>query len=107
MVTASNACGESPPASRTVAVTVCVGMEEPLDGSPSLSIFPNPNQGEFTIVSRLKGTFSLFNSLGQEIRTFQFNASHTAVTVTHLENGVYFLVGAEGKAAAEKIVVCR
>jgi hypothetical protein len=82
-------------------------MEEPADGAPSLRIYPNPNQGEFTIVSRRKGTFSLYNSLGQVIRTFRFNASTTTVTVTHLENGVYFLVGADRSVAAEKIVVCR
>jgi hypothetical protein len=106
-VTASNACGASPAASQTVAVTVCVGTEDPQDGAPSLRIFPNPNQGEFTIVSLRKGTYSLYNSLGQEIRTFRFDASTTAVTVTHLENGVYFLVGADRRAVAEKIVVCR
>ncbi|MFM2376531.1 MAG: hypothetical protein RLZZ165_1628 [Bacteroidota bacterium] len=104
-VTASNACGASPAAS--LAVTTCVGTEEPADGAPFLRVLPNPNQGEFTIVSLRKGTFSLYNSLGQEIRAFQFNASTTAVTVTRLENGVYFLVGADRRVAAEKIVVCR
>jgi hypothetical protein len=106
-VAASNACGASPAASLAVAVTICVGTEEPVDGEPFLRIFPNPNQGEFTIASRRKGTFSLYNSLGQEIRAFQFNASTTTVTVTHLQNGVYFLVAADRKAAVEKIVVCR
>jgi hypothetical protein len=106
-VAATNSCGASPAASLAVTVMVCVGMEEPADGAPSLRIYPNPNQGEFTIVSLRKGTFVLYNSLGQEIRTFRFNASHTKVTVTHLENGVYFLVGADRSVAAEKIVVCR
>jgi hypothetical protein len=106
-VTASNACGASPAASLAVAVTVCVGTEEPADGAPSLRIYPNPNQGEFTIVSLRKGTFVLYNSLGQEIRIFRFNATTTTVTVTQLQNGVYFLVGADRSVAAEKIVVCR
>jgi hypothetical protein len=106
-VAATNACGSSPSTSLAVEVTTCVGMEEPADGEPSIRIFPNPNQGEFTIVSRRKGTFPLYNSLGQVIRIFQFDASHTTVTVPHLENGVYFLVGADRKNTAEKIVVCR
>jgi hypothetical protein len=76
------------------------------DGHPS-SIYPNPNRGEFTIASARKGTFLLYNSLGQEIQTLRFDASTTAVTVTHLENGVYFLASADRKAAAEKIVVNR
>jgi hypothetical protein len=106
-VSATNSCGESPAAIRTVAVTVCVGTADPADGAPSLRIYPNPNQGEFTIASTRKGTYSLYNSLGQEIRTFRFNAANTAVTVTQLQNGVYFLAGADRWVAAEKIVVCR
>jgi hypothetical protein len=82
-------------------------MEEPEEGGPALSIFPNPNQGEFTIASTRKGVFSLYNSLGQEIQTYQFHAPNTTLTVSRLQQGVYFLVGADGRTAAEKIVVFR
>jgi hypothetical protein len=106
-VAATNDCGTSPAASLEVTATICVGMEDPNEGRVSLSIFPNPNRGEFTIVSARKGTFLLYNSLGQEVQTLRFDASTTAVSVTHLQNGVYFLVGADRKTAAEKIVVNR
>jgi hypothetical protein len=83
------------------------GMEDPKHRGSSITIFPNPNYGEFTIASSRKGTFSLYNSLGQEIRTFQFHSSNTVATVSQLDNGVYFLLGADRKTAVEKIVVCR
>jgi hypothetical protein len=43
------------------------------DNERSLSIYPNPNDGNFTISAKFAGSFDLLNELGQLIETFQLS----------------------------------
>lgn len=73
-----------------------------------LKVYPNPNNGSFTIQSPSKtGIYSLVNELGQTIKTFNLNAaSNYSHTIEELESGVYFIVGYnEDKITRQKIVV--
>lgn len=68
-----------------------------------LSIYPNPNNGSFTIKGISTETILISNQLGQEIKTICLSdKSNFSETINDLETGVYFL---NGKNTKQKIVV--
>ncbi len=73
----------------------------------SSNIYPNPNNGQFTINlnSKEECTIEAFNTLGQALFTEQFNSSNrTSIQLT--VKGVYLLVvRTEGEIYSEKVVV--
>jgi uncharacterized repeat protein (TIGR03803 family) len=72
----------------------------------NLSVFPNPNNGDFTISLNKEETFSLINNLGQNIQTIQLNQSNNnSATISGLESGFYFLIGKSDAKMNYKIVV--
>jgi hypothetical protein len=79
-----------------------------ISGNESIvSIFPNPNNGAFTIQSKIKGEYNIINELGQSIKTFQTNAGNNfSINLKGLANGIYFLKGKNGNQAVnEKIII--
>ncbi len=57
-----------------------------------ISVFPNPNNGNFTVESTIEGEYFLINSLGQEMQTFNLSAQNNfTVQVDGLNAGMYFL----------------
>lgn len=75
-----------------VNVSPCTGISEEEELFTSIQIYPNPNNGEFTIHSQNDMNLTLMNSLGQVIETIKLNKdiSHF-VSVKSLSNGIYFL----------------
>ena len=76
-----------------------------------VKVFPNPNEGLVTIVSSEVAEFTLYNSLGQLIRT---NASILAnspllVDLQHLASGIYFLRvrASSGSWVTRKLIISR
>jgi hypothetical protein len=70
-------------------------------------IFPNPNNGNFSVASSINENLVLVNSLGQVIQSLQLNGN-TKVEIKDLENGIYFLISGDGhKIMREKIVVLK
>ncbi len=72
-----------------------------------INVFPNPNNGEFTINSKLESQFSVMNELGQIIRTDVTNAANNfSAKVSGLNTGVYYiLVTSKETTYRKKIVV--
>jgi uncharacterized delta-60 repeat protein len=71
-----------------------------------LSVFPNPNNGDFTISLSKEETFSLVNNLGQIVQTVELNqGNNNSATVSGVQNGIYFLVGKSNALLNYKIVV--
>jgi hypothetical protein len=88
--TASNGCV----ATTTVLLNVnqCVGIRSAgAQESDLLTIFPNPNNGTFILLSGKTETARLINELGQEIRTVNLEAS-VETKVVDLKPGIYFVV---------------
>jgi len=87
---------------------LCIGIED-LNGTQKhvLSIFPNPNNGSFTIETTSDMTLNIINGLGEIIRTITLSASHNYQTsVTNLPDGVYFIVDQKANMGIkQKIVV--
>jgi uncharacterized delta-60 repeat protein len=73
-----------------------------------LSVFPNPNKGDFTICLNKEETFSLINSLGQTVQTITLNnGNNNSSNVTGMESGIYFLVSKSNALVNYKVVVDR
>ena len=80
-----------------------VGIDEYLSKKASLSVFPNPNSGSFTISSDVDGDFIITNELGQNVMNISLNKNNKFTqTITNIENGIYFIIGIN---SYKKIVV--
>jgi hypothetical protein len=87
-------------------VIPCSGIAEV--GLNSISVYPNPSNGEFVIVTNSDIILKIVNSLGQEVRLLDLsNNSHTAL-VKDLSGGVYFIVGenVQGRVS-QKVVITK
>lgn len=59
---------------------------------PGLIAYPNPSRGPVTITSNGFVQGKVFNSLGQEMQSFQLNEENTfSVTLFELPAGMYFI----------------
>ncbi len=93
-------------ASITVAfnINACTGLNE-FYNTHHLTIYPNPNNGEFIITSQKEVILSLINELGQVIKKLDVNSKNNyQVSVTNIPNGVYFIMG---EGLNKKIVVSK
>jgi uncharacterized protein YkuJ len=78
----------------------------------NIVVYPNPNNGDFTISSTHEGTFKIVNELGQVIQTVELAKDNNQSVVTSenfqmsLQPGIYFVSGTiEGEVITKKIVV--
>lgn len=71
------------------------------------NIYPNPNNGSFTISSTGAGAYYIINTLGQPIQLFQLNSSNNySAVINNLAAGVYFIGGEHGTVITkQKIIV--
>jgi hypothetical protein len=81
----------------TASLTVVVGSFTGTNTVPNskaeyLTVFPNPNNGTFSVRASVAGTYQLYNTSGQVIRTFTMQAgSIERLTIDSVSAGVYFL----------------
>jgi hypothetical protein len=91
--TAANGCGNL--VTITQSVSACTGINSAaltLSNS-NFMVFPNPNNGDFTISANSEVNFSIVNSLGQTVKVISVNASNNyKVSVSNLAKGIYFVV---------------
>ncbi len=113
-VKANNACGSSANRTKAVALAAClsgdpIGNNHSTNNSNnrSLSIYPNPSDGRFTISAEFEGSFDLLNELGQLIENFQLDDSNNhRKEFLELKTGIYFIVGkGENASLNQKIIV--
>ncbi|MBC7862769.1 MAG: T9SS type A sorting domain-containing protein, partial [Bacteroidia bacterium] len=95
-------------ATDSIYVDVCMGLNAGQNNTQP-GVFPNPNNGTFTIRSANEGVYNLVNELGQSIRTIKLNASNNyTFTFEGVSNGVYYLVGTSNEQVVkQKIVVTK
>jgi hypothetical protein len=88
-------------------------MEEQEGGAVSivadlLSVYPNPNQGEFVIESQRPGEFELINAFGQVVDRFALGAeSGLSYEVKDIRAGVYFVRELREDGALKRVVVAQ
>lgn len=104
---AANGCSKS--FSFSQEVSECTGVNELKVTDASLQIYPNPNNGEFTIVSSSDMKLVIINELGQLVKTLNVNANTAEkVSVSELSNGIYFAIGQNSnQVIKQKIIVSK
>jgi hypothetical protein len=105
VATDTNGCQGS--ASIGVKVNDCTGLNEQVNTENSISIFPNPNNGIFSVQARGGMQLLLVNELGQVIKTLSFTEENNfRQNIQGLSSGIYFLKDAQnGSAFQSKLVV--
>ncbi|MBI3233425.1 MAG: T9SS type A sorting domain-containing protein [Bacteroidetes bacterium] len=85
-----------------------IGIENLPSNKNLFIIYPNPNNGSFTIQTSSNGIYKLVNEMGQMIKQFELNSSNQTVNLDYLNNGIYYIVGYIGnEIISKKIVVIK
>ena len=106
-VTGTDVNGCKSVGSITINVSACVGLEDLTGYVTSISLYPNPSGGEFTLKSEQDMDLTVVNEMGQSLRVIKLNASNGYQTnVSDLPNGIYFVTGsAENYRVNQKILI--
>lgn len=80
--------------------TLSTGIKE-IKEENNITIYPNPNNGSFTIRGKENESIIISNQLGQKLKTIYLSDKNNfSETITNLENGIYFLSGKNTKQKA-------
>jgi PKD repeat protein len=81
--------------------------ESEIEIKTALQVFPNPNEGTFTISSSHEGTFNIINELGQLIQRVDIiKDKNFQSKIENLRQGVYFVTGTiNNEVITKKVVV--
>lgn len=89
----------------SVTVNVANGVKEISLPENEVSVFPNPNQGEFTVRGHHDEVLTIANELGECIQKIHLDSENGfRARINNLQSGVYFVIGSFSK---NKIVVIR
>jgi len=108
-VTGANASGCTNAITITQSVSACAGIAANQLANTIISVYPNPNNGEFTISTDSDMNLSIVNNLGQVVKEILINTSNNhKASVSNLANGIYFVVGKNNDQIIKtKIVVSK
>ena len=86
-------------------ITGMVGGEEV---ASQIEVFPNPNQGNFTVnVTNASGDLKIINVLGEIVRVEKLEEMNTKLDITGLATGVYLIEMNSGKTQSRKKVIVK
>jgi hypothetical protein len=107
-VTGTDANGCSSTATVQIKISGCTGVTK-LNATNDLNIYPNPNNGVFTIETNTAIQLNLVNELGQLVRVITLSdANNYKVSVNDLAQGIYFISGQKDDVQIyQKIVVTK
>lgn len=74
----------------TQSVTVCSGLNESLS-NPKISIYPNPSQGDITILSEQEGAVTIYNSIGTLVKQYIIGSGANSLKLSNLPKGIYLI----------------
>ena len=87
---------------------VITGMVGGEDLASQIEVFPNPNQGNFTVeVINAAGDLKIINMLGETIRVDKLDEMNTKLEISGLSAGVYLLELNSGKKQSRKKVIVK
>ncbi len=82
------------------------GLSDIQNQNVSISIVPNPSNGEFEIRSNRSGDYVLLNAFGQIVHMITFDNNQRIIQCKGLSNGIYFLKNNRtGHLLSQKIVI--
>jgi hypothetical protein len=85
----SNGCSSS--ASFTQTVNACVGLQNLTNDDLNITIYPNPNNGVFTIELNTTTQVIITNVLGDVLLNSTFNNGKQILDIQNKANGIYFV----------------
>jgi hypothetical protein len=90
----------------TIEVSECTGITN-FSKLDFFELYPNPNNGNFYIISSVELNVKILNELGQEVRSLPLNNSNDQeFSVKDLSKGIYYLIGNfKGEILTKKFVV--
>jgi hypothetical protein len=92
----------------TAKVIPCSGIGE-VGSMQAISVYPNPNTGDFVVTTNTNITLTIVNSIGQQVRILSLNSGNARMAqVSDLSGGVYFITGesSNGKVS-QKIIITK
>jgi hypothetical protein len=102
-VTGTDANGCSHTIVQQVKVNSCQGLNDASSDFAAVKVYPNPNNGQFTIEGNGNTEIQITNELGQVIRVLKLlEANNYSVNIDNLPAGLYFVTGNQVKT---KVVV--
>jgi len=98
--------------STTKCVTMSTSINDAESMSNAVSIYPNPNGGNFNVSlsAEISGdmTVNVYNTLGELVKTITVNSNSTNVDMSEFASGVYVVkVIAENQIATKKITIAK
>ncbi|MBL4652682.1 MAG: T9SS type A sorting domain-containing protein, partial [Flavobacteriales bacterium] len=95
-------------------VTENVSISEPLSigeisNSIQLSLFPNPNNGMFTLNISKEGSYTIIirNVIGQTVKNVNLNGTQVEISLNSVEAGIYFVTIRGNKFEKTKRIIVR
>ena len=108
-VTGTDANGCVGTGTTQVKVSTCPGFSELTQAGTGVHVYPNPNNGVFTIQASRGVLLTVSNELGQTVKTIVLSESNKyAANITDLAEGIYFVTGQTNEVTFnQKIVVTK
>ncbi|HEY6143809.1 MAG TPA: T9SS type A sorting domain-containing protein [Flavobacterium sp.] len=76
-----------------------------INGASQFVLYPNPTTGILNIESNIEDNFTVFNQLGQVVKTVKVNVGTNKVNLENLVDGVYFLKNKSGENQVIKKII--
>jgi hypothetical protein len=88
-------------------VATCIGVNELKGNSDGgITVYPNPNSGNFIIRSDVNLTLRIINTLGQLVSEFNLSDDNrNEILINNLESGIYFIQGDSKRYTINKKIV--
>ena len=104
IVTDGNGCTFS----TIITVSSSVGLFDINNNAQIIFLYPNPNQGLFTIKGQRNVNYRLVDAIGKTISTFQLNSNDgTLMDFSNLSNGIYFIQSDEPSKAMVRFSIMK
>jgi choice-of-anchor B domain-containing protein len=104
--TGTNSCSKTSVV--TVSVSACTGISSTNGLLGNIEIVPNPNNGQFMINAETAESFdiSIYNGIGQLIKSIPANRSNVEVDLSTYSKGMYYvLINANGVRKSVKVII--
>lgn len=92
-VTAANSFGCTDAKTVSITVSPCTNISEISTPNSEFLIYPNPNNGKFTISVSENGTYRIVNSIGQTVKVIAITETTQKIDLVDLAEGIYYVTG--------------
>lgn len=101
-LTAANSFGCTDAKTVSITVSPCTNISELSTPNSEFLIYPNPNNGKFTVSVSERGVYRIVNSIGQTVKMITINETTQKIDLVDLAEGMYYIIG---KKANSKIMI--